>query len=744
MYLVPFLNNCMQNRLQFVLGNRRFFRFGVVALSSLAVLCVSLTYDVASAQSLIINEDMSGAGYTSAETFATGSSAVLRQVLRLTLTGSDLQNFSSVSLRLGREALSFNASCQIAVDIYFTAGVPGTLTGAVFLARTNYVQVNNLSISNAGRGGAFVNFSYTGATLTLTPGLTFFFEPTAGTTCNHQTFFYSGDKTSGQIQVDQRAFLGTWNADTGRASGLRLYAVNAGPAFPAVNFELLSNGPYFENELLTFRVTYSDIAYTPAFVNFFANSGAVVSTQYPFFSQTNSGSFTFQYAFQQPSPEGSPYYPFITLTDFSTGSTLVEHATGIEVLSRTNPISGPLSQSTFNVDRTSLISGESAHFTWNLAGAWCADSSVSSTRLFRGFPQYQQSFENGGTVVDFGSSSGSLVYVALDVPYYPYIRVTCSDGSIEPNLYLGSSTNPIGIVVQTQAEAEQTENALTLGNPLWFNGGGQADYWTGSGGYKLFSNKSTFARYETVPLKWSWNGSKPGFSIGSVYVYPDPVKLPGLAYQDTATGALESGIDHFKGIVYNAVGQYQPAVELRSTTYNAGNPATYERFYIGGGLTPLPQYVISITNTVLSQQSGSGAVTCSTRGVFGLSPQGFSLNLNKSDNMLVQSAQEIGGRGVSAMLWLGGNLLCLVDNAPLLSTVHELIVPAPGVRQLPNSWNGHEFKTPWKESTFTVEYADSANHDLVWSWLIVAIDFIFILDMIDHLWPHKRKPNHPR
>jgi len=651
--------------------------------------------------------------------------------------GSGTYTVAAVVLRIRRPASG--GSNTLVMRVTKDGSNPYSSTGTVL--GSGSVLITSIPIAEQGADVQFVmNNSFQ-----LEEGSKYFFELySVGTNTQATQIVVNCTNTSGNWPWRIRNFIGNWiNETTTRCMRLKMFGEEDVPVLADATLSVNTFAPYLTNQYLSFHIAYHDLDFVPSFVNFYSSSGATVYTQIPIFAQTNSGTLDVSYRY----PYTGTYYPFIELTNFGTGSIFSNIYSSVTINSRFAPAASPLDSSNLWVDKTDILSGQSVHFTWSLIGDYCTGSSVSDIRLFRGYPSFQEELENDGIPlgVSLGSGSGDVIYTDNSVPYYPYIEVECANGTVSGRLYVGSSTSPVGINVLTEAQFESQEAANALGAKK-FVGGGSATYWTATGatspaGYAFWASDTGLARYQPVTLTWQWKGAI-GFTVGSVYVYPDLTAYPTTVFRSTGSTVTSSDVDHHMTISYNAAGQYQPVVELRSTSYSAGNPATFTRFYLGGGLTSDSNYAIYVFNNIWNASSGgsgTGSVLCATRGIFGLEPSTFTLQISTSTNPLVTSAQELGGRTVSALLWLAGNVMCVIDNAPIISSMKEIIAPDEGIRYLPQTYDGRQFLKLTADTSYDLQYNNDADHVAVWQWLMVLVRFSVAIAILEMLLPKHRK-----
>jgi len=374
--------------------------------------------------------------------------------------------------------------------------------------------------------------------------------------------------------------------------------------------------------------------------------------------------------------------------------------------------------SEFSVNRTQIAAGESVDFTWNVNHSVCAPSTVSGKRLFKGYPGNLQ-YRDSGAILPVGSTGALTVTYdeAIGVIYYPHILTYCSNGT-SFKLYLGDTWK----AGQAQWISVLSPDDQVFWMPeSWDNGGFSPDFGAGSG-QSFFSDKTNYDRYEPVKLRWTFNVP---FTVGSVVLYKDPAKLNEFFTFDEASDLIEN-TKHYGEVIYVTGGDYQPMVQVRSTAYDAMDPATYQNIYLGGGSSQNAAYEINVSLQLYSAGGGSGTGT-----FLGMDKELFKIQIGDDAPLYLRALTGLANTTIGGLLYLGEWGYGLVEQAPLFSWVVDMIHPQAGVEKiLPSALFNIEMPDELlADRTYTIAYGtnDFALRSLGIAQMLIAAGVIFWL-----------------
>ena len=363
----------------------------------------------------------------------------------------------------------------------------------------------------------------------------------------------------------------------------------------------------------------------------------------------------------------------------------------------------------------------------------CA-SGIFLSRLYLGYPP-QYADQDAGIVLSSFTGSINISYPlssSLHGRFYPYIKLDCNAGG-GPKIYNNNTIiagRASGLWVTSPADAHKIDGtpAVEVGT----KGGRSADYdaSTGSGAY-FFTNKDQYDMLETVSARVYFGV---GFSPASVLVYPDILQLPSLSTTYNDASNISNFSEHIYIFSYTQSGSYYPMVEVRSSTYDSGDPSTFRRIYLGGEQYRQIDKYLLITNTVYGSNDFNSDI-----GIFGLDPSTFNVSLGDSDNVFLQFVGQVANYVIRGGLYVASFIFNIIYEAPFFSMFVEIMNPATGsCYQLSPSL----FNTPIPidkipDSSYCVSYAPSSPH--MGGLIRIFIFGSLIIFIIELLLPHSKK-----
>lgn len=374
-------------------------------------------------------------------------------------------------------------------------------------------------------------------------------------------------------------------------------------------------------------------------------------------------------------------------------------------------------QSTFTYSKTSdVLVGESIEYNYSLSSNFCPNSTVSGKRLFKGY-SYPLSLQDSGIVLPAGTtSSGTIIYETTNQPYsdfvFPYIHIYCSSGNYH-DVYLGGSTIKNSI---SQGVSVYDTNDTRFWLPqTWETGGGSQNFGSGTG-YYMAAEKRSYLVGDEVKFKWVFNVD---FTVGSVYFYPNVGS--GSVKTFTNLTDLTEGKNHYFGYRYNEVGEKQPFIQVRSTTYDSGDSSTYKNIYLGGGQQPDPYEYIFIGKQalVIPGDTNTGAII-GDNGIFSLDSWNFD-GFGKTGNPYLDEALSLLRYPFLGIKWLATYIYGLIKQVPPFSLIAEVIAPEPNAMYTTPKYIGDfDISTVFPQETFTITYA-SEDTAPIWNTLFGII-----------------------
>jgi len=326
---------------------------------------------------------------------------------------------------------------------------------------------------------------------------------------------------------------------------------------------------------------------------------------------------------------------------------------------------------------------------------------INNSTFFSGSGTFPFSF----TYPVAGSFTGAIVLTSFG----------CTMQDIDSNEVCTSSIVKKGLVVSNYelTTAFSAENVVTT----WVNGGQ-----SGSGFY-FVSDKQNYTIGEPVRLKWRYTLSPLIVSKAYLYRYigdTSPILFDGV-------GLDEVDVFHYATLYYSLPNTYQPFVRVCVGDCST----TWRDMYLGALEIPQARYALYVANQIFS----SNQVNCSARGVFGLDSSMFLLSFGTGSNILVSGAEIVANKGIQSFVWLASNLLCVLDETPLVSDIKSVVNPDSGeVLITPEKIWGYSITGLIPVQNFTITYNTTENATKLWDALVNILIFFalffFILDGI--------------
>ncbi len=347
-----------------------------------------------------------------------------------------------------------------------------------------------------------------------------------------------------------------------------------------------------------------------------------------------------------------------------------------------------------------------------------------------GSNEFGKTVVNGSAQPDGLTGSGSINFTYS----YPYV------GSFTGSIVLSSNCNitqlneddGMGDCDALKADAIVTVGGFSMLTPSqvalsvdsWNNGGS-----TGSNtGNYLATNKRVYQISEPVYLKWRYNIG--GLIVSSVKIFND---IGGdLVATVTASEDITQDEEHYANIFYDISGQYNPYIRIC-----VGDCSTiFYDMYIGGDSQRNPSYSITVLDSLYQVGASIGGGDCTTTGIFGMDPEYFRVSFGENSNIFYQGVNELINKSIQSLLWIGGETMCVLENAPMLGIIDDIISPQAGTYNLPTSIMGNDINPSqvFGDDSFLIEYSSDAGitplANLIKNSVLIFVIGFFILKNI--------------
>jgi len=601
------------------------------------------------------------------------------------------------------------AGAKLVMYVYQDGSYPGAGTGS-FLGSGSVLATSLPNTGTPTQVGFNINF-------TLTHGHKYYFlvgETDDSKAVFIYTFTCSNTAASGRPFFDTLSG-GNWTHRGTTCVALKMFGGDPPPTHTE-SLVTLTSGVYTVGQQITFKASWNFNAegMTPLYIHFFEDVNDNNSTEIPIcttlYNCTSSGSFTFQHAFNYPSPAGQPYNPTVDIGNCSGTGYRVNGGCSYHFAVRSNltvinpSVPGNTQNltypSVFKSDQTIVKENTLVNFTFNVNEGICVGSSASGRRVFKGYPTNYLQYADTGAIVLTSSGHIALNYATdIGVMYFPKFRLYCADATSH-DLYLGSTWlagKAVGISVYTAADY-----AKVLNPTVFINGGATT---TGSGTYSLESDKIVIDKYEPLTLRWGFS-SQFG-AVSSVRLYKDQNLLPNDYFDFSTAADKTSSYTHSYTITYSDGGRYQPSIVL---TPVSGATRT---IYLGGGTTPVALNNIIVTENIYSP---SGYLT-GTGSIYELGADVFTIPIDPQMSSLAMTSVIIANLTIRGLVSIAQVAFKFVSQSDFFRWVLDVIYPPSGsTRTVPASLTvgsyTFDLTTYMPNRTFTITYA-AANPGMV-------------------------------
>lgn len=523
------------------------------------------------------------------------------------------------------------------------------------------------------------------------------------------------------ITANGNQTVGSWSFTNGQV----IYGLKA--------LTVLTPAPIFQNQNISYNVEWSNLGFDPLYYAYLPDladgTGTVILNNYDaigaYFDQTplgnpsgTGGSFEFEATITQPNSVFYPYRPTVILTD--CGIWPLQSGCNYEIITADQTID--VNAGTYSLDfaypsdfysgRTIIKVGESINYYWNVDSGICSPGTITGKRIFKGY-NYPQI--DSGSIIISNSGSISLSYPAEGFDLKPKIRVYCSSG-VSHDLYLGNtwdSTRAVTVYVLDEAEYEQATNSES-----YTNGG------TGTGGYTLFSDRSSYVLFQNAYFKWTFNNFDFG-TITNVRFYKDRIELPDDYYDFNSIDDLNKSLLHRFVTTYSIPGQYQPSLVISSATNSV-------EIFIGGDQSPDPSYSITVFNEQRSTAGLGGLLgKFGSGGIFGIVD--FRIPTAQGAPFYITTLIYLANQSIEGLVWLANYSYGLLLESNFFRWWADAIAPPESARTVPASILGITIPLTVAERDFTISYSEDANPLGKYFLLFLVISFIaYITNKLVH------------
>jgi len=517
------------------------------------------------------------------------------------------------------------------------------------------------------------------------------------------------------------------------------YYVLDGVSGPTTELEV--DGPFplgTVPESVNFTMSWNNLDFDPYYLYFFRDANEyeaeTVVQYYPMGGVTGSGTWSFSI----PYTVADTYIPYavlgsstcntVTATGSITGSGCVLSdavGSGITLISLNDLYVSYDNQ--FIINKTNDVRvGEVLGYTYQVDPQMCVDngSTVSGRRLFKGYPG-PLSYKDTGTILSSNSGTGTIVFTETVQPYsdfyYPSVRVYCLNGT-SFDVYLNGEMRPgfhVGVSVYTETELRSRDRST-----MTYLAGGEDEDLGDADTYSFFAEKHVYQPYEPINIKYkfyppSW------FTVDSVRIYPDK-DLIDYFYTLEDSLDIEEGKTHYYTYSYNENGEYNPRVELVSST------GALIGFYLGG-----QQTISAYEPIVVTGLPWASSILKTDAGIFGLGVDSVKLTLCDASDCpwYLSTIDTVLNPFIKAVIWVASKFYSIIEQLPVFNFVHQIINPEEGLSyQLPTQVFGINLDWGLSYSTYTIHKADS---DAIGAIVLAAIFKILIgLYVFKHVMSH--------
>lgn len=503
--------------------------------------------------------------------------------------------------------------------------------------------------------------------------------------------------------------------------------------FPTVTVS--NSSPVYTGTRVKFTVTWSDLAFSPYNLYFYADTEFGEDAYEEIIKNTDieaalgtsgTGSVSFYYTMN----DIGSYGPFVVLGGSSCTAPIRGScsASGSDVGSLiVNPI--PILHDAYTVQLdfakyNDVNVGQPIYYEYNIDPDYCSGSSISGKRIFHGYnPNTTVGSSDTGTILSVNTGDGYMSWADWDHQLYgdfvcPYVHVYCADGTYR-RIYGGGAINYNGIREGAAKCLSVYINAADRSRPppTWL-AGGYSDNFTASGTYLFQAEKHVYTVGETVKTKYQFFPTSAFGTIDEVRFYPDEDNLTYYYTSDTTDSlGITPESPHYFNFEYNKSGDYKPSVKLISAS------GSTIQFWLGGTQIKKEGEWLSVRTELSTLGGGTG----SGYGIFGLDPSTFNISFGENPNEALQLVESSLNYVLKGVLYLASLTFDLLRRAPIYSTFVETMHPESGNTYiLPNTLFGIDLPDYPTDRAFTIAYATGSNYTGIYQLIIAMVTLGFI------------------
>lgn len=435
----------------------------------------------------------------------------------------------------------------------------------------------------------------------------------------------------------------------------------------------------FSETSVSFVANWYVPAFSPFYLYFYPDVEEDPVRLVELYPLNNSGSYNFSWQYTYP----DTYLPSFVIGNSSCSSLTATGCTTAEFLADeqlTILDSNEQYNHSFYTEDQELIVGESTSYHYLIDQTECGTGSFLWATLYKGYPTGLAGRDSGTTLFSL-SGSGILNFTEIVQPfsdiYSPRLEVNCG-GTPDFIIY----SNSVGVF---------EEDDFRYWLPETWSGGGNSSDWNGTGsGQAFWSDKHVYNTGEQVKLRWAFNVE---FTPNTVLLHKDSELLPNEIITYTGATSLVQNKLQYGTISYNSPGEYNPSVLVQGSTGS-------KLIYLGGESVKNPLEVLAVTGEI---------PFCSDRGIFGYPPSSFKIASASNAPFLAKALFSLINASAKGVLVSLSCTFRFIEVSPMVSTIHDIIVPQSGNYTLPNSIFTMEI--PWDdwgvERQFTISYVDT-------------------------------------